>query len=61
MTVPQCVNAPDDGWAHGANEWHRVVIIGTIVVIVTACAGLSADWIMAAAALLTAGVASSQR
>jgi hypothetical protein len=61
MTVPQCVNAPGDGWAHGANEWHRVVIIVTITVIVTVCAGLSPEWITAAAALLAVLVVPEQR
>ncbi|MFH8613063.1 hypothetical protein ACH4D5_36905 [Streptomyces sp. NPDC018029] len=56
MTVPQCVNAPDDGRAHGANELHVIVITVTITVIVLACAGVTPDWIAAAAAL--AGVTS---
>ncbi|GAA2656653.1 hypothetical protein [Streptomyces vastus] len=53
MTVPQCVNAPDGGWTHGAKTWNRVVVIVTITVIVTACAGLSPEWVTAAATLLT--------
>ncbi|MFC9621733.1 hypothetical protein ACFTXM_17640 [Streptomyces sp. NPDC056930] len=61
MTVPQCVNAPNERWAHGANEWHRVLIIVTITVIVTACAGLTPDWITAAATLLAASAAPSRR
>jgi hypothetical protein len=56
MTV-QCGHAPDGGWAHGASEWHRVVIIVIITVIVTACAGLSPEWITAAAALLAVSAA----
>lgn len=52
MTVPQCVDAPDGGRAHGAEEWHVVVITVTITVIVLACAGLSPDWITAAAAVV---------
>ncbi|MGW0902957.1 hypothetical protein [Streptomyces sp. NPDC002853] len=51
MTVPQCVNAPDDGWTHGANEWHVIVITVTIAVIVLACAGVTPEWIAAATAL----------
>ncbi|MFJ7496917.1 hypothetical protein ACIQZB_38400 [Streptomyces sp. NPDC097727] len=61
MTVPQCANAPNEGWAHGANEWHRVVIIVTITVIVMACARLNPDWITAAATLLAASAAPSLR
>lgn len=54
MNVPHCVNAPDDGQAHGANEWHVIVITVTITVIVLGCAGVSPDWIAATAALLAA-------
>ncbi|ATL26079.1 hypothetical protein [Streptomyces formicae] len=54
MTVPQCVNAPDDGRAHGAREWHVVVIAVIVTVIVLAHAGLSPDWIAASAALVGA-------
>ncbi len=61
MTVPLCVGYPEEGPAHGANEWHDVVITVTIIVIVTVCAGLSPDWITAAAALVTAAAASARR
>ncbi|MGW9596644.1 hypothetical protein ACWHLZ_40955 [Streptomyces chartreusis] len=55
------MNAPDEGWTHGTNSWHGVVIVVTITLIVTACAGLSADWVGAAAALLIAAAAPSRR
>lgn len=59
MTVPHCVDAPDGGRAHGAEEWHVVVITVTITVIVSACAGVSPDWITAIAALV--GVLSAKQ
>ncbi|MYW62485.1 hypothetical protein GTY65_00050 [Streptomyces sp. SID8379] len=48
------MHAPDSGRTHGANEWHVIVITVTITVIVLACAGVSPDWIAAAAAVLGA-------
>lgn len=54
MSVPHCVNAPDSSQAHGAKEWHVVVITVTITVLVLGCAGVSPEWIAATAALLTA-------
>ncbi|WP_405655728.1 hypothetical protein [Streptomyces sp. RK9] len=54
MTVPQCVDAPDGGQAHGANAWHVVVITVITVVIVLACAGVTPEWITAAAAVCAA-------
>ncbi|GGY90031.1 hypothetical protein [Streptomyces poonensis] len=54
MTVPQCVHALGGDRTHGANGGHRLVVIVTITVIVTACAGLSPEWITAAAAMLAA-------
>ncbi|MEU5900613.1 hypothetical protein [Streptomyces venezuelae] len=61
MTVPQCVNAPDDGWAHGANEWHIVVITVTIIVIVLGCAGVTPDWIITAATLVGVAAGAARR
>ncbi len=52
MTVPQCVDSPDGGRAHGAEQWHVVVITVTITVLMLACAGLSPDWITATAAVI---------
>lgn len=59
MTVPQYVDSPDGRRAHGAERWHIVVITVTITVLVLACAGLSPDWITAAAALV--GVIGSEQ
>jgi hypothetical protein len=61
MTVPQCMDALRGRWTHGANGWRGVVVIVTITVIVTMCAGLSPEWVMAAAALLTAAGAYENR
>lgn len=54
MTVPQCVDSPDEGRAHGAKQWDVIVITVTITVLALACAGLSPDWITATAAAVAA-------
>ncbi|MGW2787714.1 hypothetical protein ACWC3X_42095 [Streptomyces populi] len=43
---------------HGATQWYTVVIIVVIAVVMSACAGLSPDWIVAVAALLAATIPS---
>lgn len=51
MTVPLCVSAPGEGWAHGASGWHVIVVTVTITVAVLACAGVSPEWLTAVAAV----------
>ncbi len=52
MTVPEYLHAPNCGPAHSAQEWRRIVI--TVTVIVLGGAGVSPDWIGATAAVLAA-------
>lgn len=54
MNAPPCMAYPWSVPAHGASEWHTTVIVVTIIVIVSACAGLSPESVTAVAALIAA-------
>ncbi len=54
MNAPPCMAYPHGVPAHGASQWHTTTIVVTIIVIVTACAGLSPECVTALAALITA-------
>lgn len=51
MSVPQCVDAPDEQPSHGVRGSHVVVITVIVVVITLACAGVSPTWVIAVGAL----------
>lgn len=57
MTVPQCVNYPGEELTHGAMQDRVSIVVVLIVVIVSGCAGVTPEWIAAAAALVTAATA----
>ncbi|MFF8884066.1 hypothetical protein [Streptomyces flaveolus] len=57
MTVPQCVNSPGEELAHGVRQGRVSIVVVLIVVIVAGCAGVTPEWIAAAAALITATAA----
>ena len=61
MTVPQCVDSPGEGPAHGAQGWHVIVVIVLITVFVLACDSVSPEWLSAAAALIGVLAGSAQR
>ncbi|WAZ26515.1 hypothetical protein STRCI_008098 [Streptomyces cinnabarinus] len=54
MTALLCETYPGGCPLHGASRWHTVVVIVVIAVIVSACAGLSPDWVVACAAIVAA-------
>lgn len=61
MTVPQCVDAPDDGPARGAKRWHVIVVVVSVTVIVLVRPGVSPEWFAAAAALIGAVAGPTRR